>query len=63
LVRKIISLVLGTVLVVAGIYGLLYLLFFTVYPVRILYYLVPGGLLVIGLVILWEDLTEFLRRR
>jgi len=62
-VRKIISLVLGTVLVVAGIYGLLYLLFFTVYPVRILYYLVPGGLLVIGLVILWEDLTEFLRRR
>ncbi|WP_245306755.1 MULTISPECIES: hypothetical protein [unclassified Rhizobium] len=61
--RKIISLVLGTVLVVAGIYGLLYLLFFTVYPVRILYYLVPGGLLVIGLVILWEDLTEFLRRR
>ncbi|OWV96695.1 hypothetical protein ATY81_04960 [Rhizobium sp. R72] len=63
MVRKIISLVLGTVLVVAGIYGLLYLLFFTVYPVRILYYLVPGGLLVIGLVILWEDLTEFLRRR
>ncbi|WP_235777241.1 hypothetical protein [Rhizobium mesoamericanum] len=61
--RKIISLVLGTVLVVAGIYGLLYLLFFTVYPVRTLYYLVPGGVLVIGLVILWEDLTEFLRRR
>ncbi|WP_244426208.1 hypothetical protein [Rhizobium mesoamericanum] len=61
--RKIISLVLGTVLVVAGIYGLLYLLFFTVYPVRTLYYLVPGGVLIIGLVILWEDLTEFLRRR
>ncbi|CCM74347.1 conserved exported hypothetical protein [Rhizobium mesoamericanum STM3625] len=63
MVRKIISLVLGTVLVVAGIYGLLYLLFFTVYPVRTLYYLVPGGVLIIGLVILWEDLTEFLRRR
>ncbi|WP_306912690.1 hypothetical protein [Rhizobium mesoamericanum] len=61
--RKIISLVLGTVLVVAGIYGLLYLLLFTVYPVRTLYYLVPGGVLIIGLVILWEDLTEFLRRR
>jgi len=62
LVRKIISLVLGTVLVVAGIYGLLYLLFFTANPVRILYYLVPGGLLAIGIAILWEDLTEFLRR-
>ena len=50
-------------LVVAGIYGFLYLLFFTINPVRILYFLVPGGLLVIGIVILWEDLTELLRRR
>jgi len=63
LVRKIISLVLGSVLVVAGIYGFLYLLYFTINPVRILYFLVPGGLLVIGIVILWEDLTELLRRR
>jgi len=63
LVRKIISLVLGTVLVISGVYGLLYLLFFTVNPVRILYFLIPGGLLAIGIVILWEDLAELLRRR
>lgn len=62
LVRKIISLVLGTVLVVAGAYGFLYLLFFTVNPVKILYFMVPGGLFAIGIVILWEDITEFLRR-
>jgi hypothetical protein len=61
-VRKIISLLLGTVLVISGIYGVLYLLYFTVYPVRTLYYLVPGGLFAIGIVILWEDLTKFLRR-
>ncbi|WP_431321361.1 hypothetical protein [Rhizobium sp. YTU87027] len=63
MVRKIISLVLGTVLVISGVYGLLYLLYFTVNPVRILYFLVPGGLFAIGIAILWEDLTEFLRRR
>jgi hypothetical protein len=62
LVRKIISLVLGTVLVLAGIYGLLYLLFFTVDPVRTLYFLVPIGLFAVGIAILWEDLMALIRR-
>ncbi|KAB1086279.1 hypothetical protein F4V91_07420 [Neorhizobium galegae] len=59
--RKVISIILGLALLIAGLWGFFYMLTNSG-SVKILFWMVPIGSFGIGLAILWEDVSSILKR-
>ena len=60
--RKIISLLLGFTMVVAGAWGFAYMMFHSE-PVQLLVWAIPISVFAFGIALLWEDVTDLLKSR
>ena len=61
--RKIISALLAFSMIMAGGFGFFYMAFHTAEPVALIIWAIPISVCALGFALLWEDLTEFLKRR